>query len=306
MCNTTPVGKSRLLFTAKSFDSGTSADGTRQVGKNSPCKKATVKSILIGVVFLFFTEHLCRYIFATYQHLHPLLEIELNRKVLARHIGVDVLGCATVAFLGVRCRHLLRAFYDDAMKGKNTIPAGAYDQRLFSYVPEGQQIAHFFAIYQVKNTYDTIVFNDGPEFIFHHVLALMAAWGAMYPGCGHVYVIFFMGLSEISTAVLCLLANFDDEFGVVGLGDAFPIAKVLVGVLFVIFFILCRCIIWPFMSYHFARDCRNALKSGSPQSEERKKWLWALMSALCGLSVLQVLWLGQIFVIAQEEIGKVL
>ena len=221
-------------------------------------------------------------------------------------MGVDVLGCATVSYLALKNRHILRDSYDAAIHRKNTMPEAAFDKRLFSYIPEAQQIALFFVIYQVKNTYDTIIFDDGIEFIIHHILALSAAWGGMFPGCGHLYVVFFFGLSEISTAILCLLANFDDEYGVIGLGDAFPLLKVSVGIAFVIGFIICRVLMWPYLSYHFTRDALNALKSGSPESMERKKWLWTFMIALSGLSVLQVLWLGQIFIIGQEEIGKLL
>lgn len=299
-----PMG---VLLTVKSYDCGTSPDGTCTVGTNAPSLASSCLTISVGVLFLTFMEHLLRFVFSKFMHVHPLFEIELNRMVLARHLGVDVLGCATVAYLGLKNRHVCQDLWDNVfLKGSNSMPEAAFDQRMFGYHPAAQQIATFFVTYQLKNTYDCFVWHDGPEFIFHHVLSLTTAWGSMYPGCGHVYVVFFMGISEFSTAILCLLANFDDDFGVVGLGDAFPLLKVGVGLVFVVCFIVVRSTIWPYFGYHFARDALNALKSEHPMVPARRKWLWWFTISLSGLSVLQVLWLGQIFVMAKEEIAKVL
>ena len=54
---------------------------------------------------------------------------------------------------------------------KNAMPV-AYEGRMFTYQPESQRITLFFTAYQLKNTYDTIVWNDGMLFIAHHVLTL--------------------------------------------------------------------------------------------------------------------------------------
>jgi len=146
---------------------------------------------------------------------------------------------------------------------------------------------------------------QGPEFIFHHVFSLAVAWGAMHPGTAHMYGIFFFGLSEFSTAILCILANFDDEHGVPGLGDALPMTKVVCGAIFVVLFILCRCILWPITSYYFCRDISLALKSDDPRAVYRRGWMRFFYVALAGLSVLQVLWLGQIFMLGKQELIKV-
>lgn len=129
--------------------------------------------------------------------------------------------------------------------------------------------------------------------------------GSLHPGCAHFYGVFFLGVSEISTGILCVLANFDDEHGVVGMGDAFPITKVVIGTLFVIFFILCRCILWPIASYYFVKDCQWALKAKSPKLQGRKFWILLFQFCLTGLSILQVAWLGQIYFQAKEEFAKI-
>jgi len=276
-----------------SLDSFSSKEGS------PPGKSSFFATGIIILVFLAFVEKALAVLLENNQHQHPILQNETNRLILARHVGVDTLSCTIVAILGV---YTLDAV--DLWKRDKTLHHAAYDQRLFTYHPAGYRIALFFFWYQIKNLYDTIIWKDGPEFIFHHVFSLITAWGALYPCSANVYAIFFMGLSEISTAVLCLLANFDDEHGVPGLGDAMPMAKVALGAAFVILFVLCRCILWPIYSYYFVRDIRTALKVGCARTRQRRRWLYFFMISLTGLSILQVAWLGQIFVIAKEELVK--
>ena len=54
-----------------------------------------------------------------------------------------------------------------------TLTAGGYEARMFTYHPEAQRITVFFVAYQLKNTYDTIVWDDGIIFIIHHVVTLV-------------------------------------------------------------------------------------------------------------------------------------
>jgi len=259
----------------------------------------------ILVACLYGVEHFLRFLLHTYQDSHPVLEPLLNRKILARHIGVDVLCCMVVAWYGYLHRAICMDAFLHAM-GKNTMPRAGYESRIFTYHPGSMQLLFLFLTYQAKNMVDTIVWNDGLLFVVHHLLAGGVAWGGMYPGVAHFYAIFFMGLSEISTGILCILANFDDEHGVPGLGDAFPILKAAIGVLFVIAFITLRSIVWPYMSMHFVRDVQMAIKADGPQLQGRKFTLNGMMYCLVGLSFLQFVWLIQIFILAKEEIGKLL
>jgi TLC domain len=126
----------------------------------------------------------------------------------------------------------------------------------------------------------------------------------MNPGCGHFYTLFFFGLSELSTAVLCILANFDDVHGVAGMGEAFPLAKVVLGAVFVVHFIFFRCIIWPIYAYYFVTDIQAALKSDEPRAVIRRSWMKFFLVTLSGLTILQIAWLGQIFVLGKQELQK--
>ena len=49
------------------------------------------------------------------------------------------------------------------------------------------------------------------------------------------------------------------------------------------------------------RDARLALKGHSPWKEACKGWIYLFIVSLLGLSILQVVWLIQIFVIAKKE-----
>merc|ERR1712176_1056765 len=123
-------------------------------------------------------------------------------------------------------------------------------------------------------------------------------------GVCHYYALFYFGLSEVSTAVLCLLVNFDDDNGVKGLGDAFPLTKVIIGVIFIVLFILCRSMMWPLATYYFVQDSLNALKNGTTYKQSHKNWIRFVVISCALLSVLQSIWLGQIFIIGKEELEK--
>lgn len=91
-----------------------------------------------------------------------------------------------------------------------------------------------------------------------------------------------------------------------GLGDAFPIAKVVIGVVFVVLFIAVRCLLWPVMAYYFVRDIRHALQlTDDPRAMARRGWMRFFLVSLSGITVLQVAWLGEIIHLAQIELAKV-
>lgn len=291
-----------LLLTTSSFGAKTKKDDDddkQQLWR--PSKKSTHATLVFMIVSLFIVERLCRLIISNYQNIHPVLEIEVNRMILARHFAVDFLSCSSFALIGVlninKCRDLVFL---------NRMPRSGYEDRLFTYIPASHQISLLFLAYNIKNTFDSIIWRDGPEFIFHHILSGVTAWGAMYPGFGHFYVIFFMGLSELSTLFLCLLANFDDDYGVKGLGEAFPIVRIMLGAAFVIAFVICRTIIWPFSSYYFITDVLQALKDEHVLCQGRKVWMKTFVITCFFLSILQVVWLGQIFTMGKTEIEKLL
>lgn len=278
-----------------------------------PSFSSKVLTVGCMIAMLIFSEQIMRQILLSFKDFHPLFENETNRLMLARHLGVDVLSCGMCALLGMMasriCMDLFLPLLPSSYKKENGMkawnPAG-YDQRLFTYHPEAYRLSMVFFTYQVKNLYDTLVWNDGPEFVFHHIFSMITALAALQGYVCHHYTLFYFGLSEVSTAVLCLLANFDDAHGVPGLGDAFPMTKVIVASAFVTLFIICRCVMWPVATYKLFADITTQLKlhPDDPKTSLSKTWLLFLLFSSSTLTILQVMWLGQIFIIANEELVK--
>lgn len=316
MCKTTseikrsyphPQRKHSLLLTSESFHC---TDEKGEKGPLPPSRTSTLLTVAFLVLALILSEQLVRFIFnsSSFINLHPIMENENNRHILSRHIAVDGLACSVVAFLGYRNRHLLNSHNLTALNRQNS---EGFHARMHGYTPAGHQVLVFFFAYQCKNMHDTIRWNDGIIFVLHHILAGATAWGGMYPGVASVYALFFMGISEVSTCILCLLANFDDEFGVKGLEQAFPLTKIVLALAFVVTFLICRIVLWPIFAFHFVADVRMTLKReegvvdkhGQGPSRAARNTLKFMLVSVCGLSLLQVLWLGEIVTIAKKEIG---
>jgi len=288
----------RLLLSLDDFNVGNS---------ERPATSSIVATTSLIVLFLVGTEQLGRFILNSYKDVHPVLESETSRMILARHLGVDVLSCLICSTLGWLGRHicadLFSSLFDRNNPNAKKPNKAAWDQRLYTFHAAGCRLSLYFFAYQWKNLYDTIVWNDGPEFIAHHILSIVASAAAL-DGCCTYYSIFYFGLSEVSTTVLCALANFDDVHGVPGLGDAMPVTKAIIAVVFVVMFILCRCVMWPIATKHFVSDTLVSLKMNDDRTKRYKHFLYFLMVACTFLTILQVAWLGQIGFVIKEELEK--
>lgn len=324
MCRQTPTNAtltsrpSRLLLTHESFvfddipekddDNKRSAGNPYIIGLGGPSLTSTLMTVSFYVGLLFAWEHVARMIIEQFQHIDPILANETNRHIIARHIAVDFTSLVYCAYLALSYRHICADMIRHGVSyGKtDSMKEDDFENRVFRYHPGSQRLLVMFFVYQVKNMYDTIKWGDGPEFVVHHILAGLAAWGGMFPGCCHFYALFFFGFSEISTAILCLLSNFDPKYGVPGLEDVFPITKMVLGGLFVVSFIICRILMWPYVSYHFGKDTLKAIRSKAKRAEGRRGYLWAIFYCCVGLSLIQLLFLWMIIDIGREEVPKFL
>lgn len=309
---------SRLLLTHDSFvypelpdkddENKTQKKNPYIHGLGGPSMSSTLLTVAFYVAALFVLEQLTRLFIAQYSYLDPVLENETNRHILARHIAVDFAALVMCAYVAITnrdgcseiIRHGLSYGKSDGMKDDGL------EERVFKYHPGSQRLMTLFFVYQVKNMYDTIYWGDGIEFVLHHILAGTAAWGGLFPGCLHSYALFYFGFSEVSTAILCLLANFDPEFGVVGLEMVFPKTKMVLGALFVTSFIVCRLIMWPFWSYHCIKDIRAAIRSNSPRADGRRGYLRLVLCCCIGLSLIQLVFVAMIVNVGKEEVEKMM
>lgn len=289
-----------LLLSSSSFYC---TDEKGEKGPMSPSQQSTFLTILAVVFGLILNEQFLRFMITTFlKDWDPIFEDERHRHVLARNLGVNFSACFSIALLGYQSRHLLGQVFTLKRAESNMNDSESIHGRIYDYVPQGHRVLVFFTAYQVKNLYDSYVFEDGAIFLAHHVFAGLTAWAGMYPGVAGLYGIFFMGLSEVSSCALCLLANFDDTFGVKGLGDAFPTAKILMGVAFGILFVVCRIVLWPVFAYHFLSDAFAVLKRNDSKHETPtiKLVLSMMIFSNLGLTALQILWLGEIVSTAKE------
>mmetsp|Transcript_22051 Transcript_22051/g.32582 ORF Transcript_22051/g.32582 Transcript_22051/m.32582 type:complete len:301 (-) Transcript_22051:30-932(-) len=274
---------------------------SKACGASPPPVTSTVATAILFVGFLACMELSGRFCIDQMQSFSQVFEDETNRKILARHLFVDAFSCFMCFFLGWSNRaftfRILKALSGDT----KALPVASAESRALAYDNRSYFLCICFLSYQLKNLYDTIAWNDGPEYIFHHVLSLCVCWMALYPGYQLQYAEFYFGISELSTAVLCILANFDDEHGVVGLGDAFPLGKVVIGAVFAVLFATFRCVIWPIVSYYYTRDALLCLKSEKKELKKRSLVIKIFVFCLTGLSALQIIWLGVIVFIAIDE-----
>jgi len=282
----------RLHLTAESFE-------------HQPTVSSLVLTGCFLIAVLVAIEQLGRYVLGLAQNLHPILESEINRQVLARHAFVDCTSLFVIAFLAVRNRHILSELRDGFL-GRKEVPK-PFENRCFMYHGEAFRILTIFSVYQVKNLYDTVIWNDGPEYIVHHVLALATSVGGLYQGL-HFYGVFFMGISEVSTCILCVLANFDDDYGVKGLGDAFPITKVVIAGVFVLSFIICRVVMWPYCAYYCTRDITAAFASDAEQmkSTGRRIYFRFIYISLSLLTLIQGVFLVQMYIMGKPLLEELL
>ena len=300
--------QTRLLLSLASYEC---TDEKGEKGPLAPSKKSSLITITFLCILLVLNEQFARYAITKYfSELHEILSHEINRFIIARHIAVDAVAAGAVSYLGIIHRHKLYHL----VTFQKISDSKAAKSRIHTYEPAGHQILLYFCAYQAKNFYDTFYWNDGIIFVLHHLLAGTAAWFGMYPGMANIYGIFFMGLSEFSTFWLVLLANFDDDMGVSGLDKIFPTTKIVLAVIFVITFLICRVILWPILAYHFLNDSKKVLslaeKEKSTSTSQYTLYfrtaLQILVWSCVGLSFLQILFLGEIIVTAKAEISALL
>lgn len=275
-------------------------------GLGGPSLRSTLLTVAFYVAVLFLLERATCVSLARYADLDPVLASERNRGILARHIGVDFVALSICAFLAITNQHVCQDLITHGLAyGKSEcMKEEGFEDRIFRYHPGAQRLMTLFFVYQVKNMFDTIYWGDGIAFFLHHIFAGAAAWGGMFPGCCHFYSLFYFGFSEVSTAILSLLANFDPEFGVEGLDRVFPKTKLVLGTLFVTSFIVCRLIMWPFVTYYFAKDTLRAIGSDAPLAEGRRGYMYAILGCCVGLSLIQLVFVAMIVKTGKEEYLK--
>lgn len=179
------------------------------------------------------------------------------------------------------------------------VPSTPY-RRLYAFYPDFQRLACVMAAFQLKNLADTVIFGDGIIFFVHHVITVAVALLCVHP-YAQFHGTFFFGISEVSTTLLAILANFDARYGVPRLEQDYPATRLAVGAAFIVSFVLIRSIMWPVISYYFIADSLHVLKHDNPHD---RRVVWGFVGMLVTLSVMQVVWLAEIVQTVYKEVVK--
>lgn len=190
------------------------------------------------------------------------------------------------------------AFPSLAMPNGTIAAVGA--ERAYAFSAAAQRLCTMQVAYEIKNFCDSVIHNDGWIFLIHHTVTCLLSALSLRPFL-HLYCAYFLGWSEISTAVLCILVLFDEERGVPPLAKAAPILMKATGVAFASTFILFRIIIWPYVNYFYWKDMIHMWNADSFHSIPVA---CTYMFVNIGLTVLQVVWLGEIIQTAMKLFGE--
>lgn len=118
----------------------------------------------------------------------------------------------------------------------------------------------------------------------------------------HTYGNFYVGMSELSTIVLCFALAFHREIGVAALPDAYPTLEFIIGASFAISFFLCRICAWLFVSYHLARDLVSMWMHHYESIHSLPAYVFVVI-ALGGMTLLQIYWLTTIYEQVMNALG---
>lgn len=171
--------------------------------------------------------------------------------------------------------------------------------RAYMFSAAAQRLCIAQVAYEIKNFCDSVIHNDGVIFLAHHTVTALLAGLSCRPFL-HLYCAYFLGWSEISTAILCILVLFDDARGIPALAKAAPLLMKFVGVAFATTFIIFRVILWPYVNYYFWKDMLHMIENNSFHDNATA---YIFMSVNVGLTILQFVWLGEIIQTGMKLLG---
>lgn len=245
-------------------------------------------------------------VFTAYKHLHPLLEDEHNREILARNLGVRALSATTVTLYGWMNYKIFSEIIAGFLGKENVLKPAGFERRLFTYHPGAQQCSMIFCSYQLKNSVDFLFYQEEYINLLHHIVSVIMAWICMHPGSTHMYVV-ASSATELPAAMSSIYVNFDDGFmkgHVPGLGKAFPKVKLFFSIASGVSFLFFRVCFWFYVFKHYFLDLRRALKSRKPSCEKWKKWIPAYIICAGILFFIQLILLRTVFMYIPRVLGK--
>lgn len=239
-----------------------------------------------------------------------ILGPERNRVILGRRC-TEAMAMGVFGYLGLQMQNELGwgegSLWGGAEGGSVEANGAAAAARTHLYHGGAFRLALFQLAYQCFNMLTSLRDNDGALFVAHHIVTGGLCFFLLDSFCV-IYCPFFLGVTEVSTAVLCALASFDDALGVPALAARFPTLKMLLATVFAGVFIWCRIYWWYFLSIAFWKDMLALLADPNTAGKlfhgtvPQPAFIVSFLVCNAGLSLLQVVWLGEIFVVAHKEL----
>ena len=212
------------------------------------------------------------------------------RTIFGRHT-MDTVSMLTMSYMGYESLNNFGGFSSfSSLVMPNGTVAAIGPERAYAFSAAAQRLCAFQVAYEAKNFCDSVIHNDGVVFLVHHTVTCLLSFLSLRPFL-HLYCAYFLGWSEISTAILCILVLFDQERGVPPLAKAAPVLMKVTGVAFAVAFIIFRVILWPYVNYFFWKDMYFMWQNSSFHSDAIA---FTFMFVNVGLTILQIVWLGEI------------
>ena len=244
------------------------------------------------------------------------------RVILARHT-MDLTSMVIFCYMGFEGLEQLGGTFvsiKTLITASGSIAAFG-SERSFIFSSAAQRLCVWQIAYEAKNFCDSVIHNDGVIFLVHHTatgLLAVCYLSFIYQVLNHleltnhknacylvqalclrpflhIYCAYFLGCSEVSTAFLCALACFDAKRGIAPLAKSFPMLMKVIGGSFAVLFVIFRVVLWPYFCYFFWIDSLELLRTGSAHSVPI---LYLFMFINTALTILQIVWLHEIYVTA--------
>ena len=212
------------------------------------------------------------------------------RTLFGRHT-MDAVSMLCMSYFGYESLNNFGGFssFPSLVMPNGTI-AAIGPERAYAFSAAAQRLCAFQVAYEAKNFCDSVIHNDGIIFLAHHTVTCLLSFLSLRPFL-HLYCAYFLGWSEISTAILCVLVLFDEKRGVPPLAKAAPVLMKATGVAFAVAFVVFRVILWPYVNYFFWKDMWHMWQNNSFHSDAIAL---TFMFVNVGLTILQIVWLGEI------------
>merc|ERR1740139_419920 len=255
-------------------------------------RTTTKISVVLTATVLFVSSVLLELIsnalLSSVQHAHPILLLEINRKMLSREL-LNIIWCGIFVCLGWKHFYLCNDVFAQVLQGKATME-NAKPLRLLTYHPAAQLLCIYYLAHVMKNTYDSLIWGAEMEIYAHHILTSLVTWGGATAEYSHFYAPFYFGIADFSTIIFVFFSLFDSKDGIAGLDESFPKTNTIFNVLFVLSFAMFRVILWSIFSIQYQRDSFMALKSKTKVAQNRKGWILYFSFANFILTSLQYVW----------------